>query len=188
MQGPLVAAVLVLGTAFPAMAQTPEETVAPPTKLEAMLVQQGAVIVRGLSRIGEIRGRESSGVAIDALEATNVTTGDKVSGLALTVKGTGASPSERTSYLDRDEIDAFLRGLDTLARVDRSTTQLADFLAVYRTRDGLEISTYSVGALVKAAAASGHRNRVTALLQWSDLAKLRDLVVQAKTALDSLRP
>jgi hypothetical protein len=187
MRKPLFTVVLVLGMALPVLAQTPEEAPALPTKLETFLARQGAVIVRGFSRIGEMRGREGAAVAIDAQEATNADTGEKEYGLTITVKGSGASPSEKTSYLDYEEITPLVRALDAIAKVDRSATQLAEFRADYRTRDGLEISTYSAGQQVRASISSGRRTRVTAFFQWSDLAKLKDIVVQAKSAIDSTK-
>lgn len=187
MRTSLLAFVLVLGSALPAPGQTPEEPPAPRTKLEAFMAQEGVVIVRGSSRIGEIRGRAGATVAVDAQEVTNAGNSEKGYGLAITVKVSGASESERRSYVDLDEIDALVRGLDSVAKVDRSATQLAEVRADYRTRDGLEISTHSSGQQVRVAISSGHRGRVTALFQWSDLAKLKDIVAQAKTTLDSLR-
>jgi hypothetical protein len=183
----LFTVVLVLGMALPVLAQPAEEPNALPTKLETFLAQQGAVIVRGSSRVGEMRGREGAAVVVDAQEATTADNGEKQYGLTITVKSSGASPAERMSYLDYEEIGPLVRALDAIAKVDRSATQLAEFRADYRTRDGLEISTYSAGQLVKAAVSSGHRTRVTAFFQWSDLAKFKDLVVQAKTTIDSTK-
>jgi hypothetical protein len=71
----------------------------------------------------------------------------------------------------------------------RSTglAQLAGFGEDFRTRGGLEISTCGAGQQVGAAISVGRRARVTVLGQWADLGKLKDLVVQAKTTLDSVK-
>jgi hypothetical protein len=187
MRTALVTLVLVLCSALPVAGQTAEEAPAPPTKLEAFMAQGGAVIVRGFSRIGEIHGRDEAGAAVDAQEVTNAASGEKAYGITITVKGAGASATERTSYIDYDEIDALTRSLDALVKVDRSATQLAEFRADYRTRDGLEVSTFGGSQPLRAAISSGHRVRVTALVPWPELAKLKDIVVQAKTTLDSTR-
>jgi hypothetical protein len=99
----------------------------------------------------------------------------------------GSDTPGEISYVDYDEIEALTGALDVFAKVDLSATQLAVFRAHYRTRDGLEISTYSSGQQVRAAVSSGHRAPVTVFGQWSDLGKLKDLVVQAKTTLDSVK-
>ena len=187
MRTALVTFVLVLCSALPVAGQTAEEAPAPPTKLEAFMAQAGVVVIRGFSRVGEIHGRDGATAAVDAEEVTNAASGEKEYGLTITVKGAGASATERTSYIDYDEIDALVRGLDAVAKVDRSATPMAEFRADYRTRDGLEFSTFGGAQQMRAAISSGHRGRVTALFQWSELVKLKDIVVQAKTTLDSPR-
>jgi hypothetical protein len=86
-----------------------------------------------------------------------------------------------------DEIDGLIRGLDAVAKVDRSANQMAEVRADDRTRDGLEFSTFSGAQQVRAAISCGHRGRGTTFFQRPELVKLKDIVVQAKTTLDSPR-
>jgi hypothetical protein len=187
MRTSLVFATLVLGVALPASAQTEAQPPAPPTKLEAFMTQEGVALVHGSSPMGEIHGRDGGLVVVAADEVTDTGTGERRQGLTITVRAGGTAAASRASLVDFDEIDSLAVGIDTIAKVDRSSTPMANVRADYRTRDGLRISAHVSGQQVRVAVSSGHRNRVTAWFPWSELAKLKDLVVQGKAALESLR-
>src|SRR5438876_521723 len=72
------------------------------TRVEAMLLKKGAVIVRGYTEVATLQGEDGSAVRITAIELSDTTHRAKEYGLAIEV-----SRGERrvVAYLDYDEID-----------------------------------------------------------------------------------
>lgn len=160
----------------------------PKTKLEAFQAQVGSVIIRGFSEIGAITGQYGTSVSIESREFTNATTGTKQYGVAIEVNGGGRLELKNTSYIDYDEIDSLIRGIDYISKIKSDVTRMNDFQADYRTKGDFRVSTYSTtGGTIAAAAASGTIGGAQALLTLSDLGKLRDLLLSAKQTIDSAK-
>ena len=182
----------LVGLAAPLLAQS-EPPVAeagkPKTKLEAFVAQDGVVIVRGFSKVGELKGQYGSSVEIESKEFTNASTGKKEYGITFEVKERSRLEREHTSYVDYDEIASLLKGLEYIAKVDKSATSFENFQADYRTRGDLQISTYSTDGGTKTAAAltSGTIGKTTAFLALSDLDTLRSLIEAALATIDKSR-
>lgn len=186
----LLLSLLLAGAAVPVLAQSDvAETGKPKTKLEAFVAQDGVVIVRGFSKVGEVKGQFGSLVAIESKEFTNASTGKREYGVTFEVKERGRLEREHTSYVDYDEIASLLKGLEYIAKVDKTATSFENFQADYRTRGDLQISTYSTEGGTKTAAAltSGTIGKTTAFLTLSDLDTLRSLVETARAAIDKGR-
>jgi len=162
------------------------QQLAPPkTKLETFAAQTGVVIIEGYSKVGTIRGRYGS-VEIQAKEFLNAASGKKEKGITFEVTEAGRLERESRSFIDYDEIDSLLKGVDYVAKIDKSATKLDAFEAEYRTRGDLEISTFSSDTGVEAAVKSGRIGGATAFLSLEHLQQLRALIVDAKTKLDAL--
>jgi hypothetical protein len=97
-------AILVVATPVFGQAERPSEPEKPKTKLEAFVAQDGAVIVRGFSKIGEVKGQFGSSVVIQSKEFMNASTGKKEHGITFEVRETSRLEREHTSYVDYDEI------------------------------------------------------------------------------------
>lgn len=181
-------AFLALATPLLAQSDPAVELVPPRTRLEAFALQEGAVIVLGYSRMGEVRGFGSS-VVVESKEFTNVASGQKERGLTIEVRERARPEREFVSYVDDDEIPSLLKGLEYLVKVDRSATPFDSFQADYRTRGELQVSTYSTdgGAKVAAAVSSGTIRRATAVLTLNELDSIRTLVEAARAALEKSR-
>lgn len=124
----LILAVLVLAISANepcALAQSPQQEPSK-TKLEAFMAADGAVIVQGYSKIGDFKGQFGSSIVVEAKEFTNASSGRKEYGLAIEVKEAGRLEREHTSYVDYDEIDSLLKGIDYISKVDRSATKLSE--------------------------------------------------------------
>jgi len=108
----------------------------------------------------------------------------------VTVKGLSSRLVENVSksYIDYDEIDSLLKGIEYIAKIDKTTTRLIDFQADYRTKADLVVSTYSsgksgeIGAGVKNGLFGG-----TALLSLPELEQFRKLIAKSKEMLDAIR-
>ena len=150
--------------------------------------QSGVVIVRGFSRLGDVRGAYGSTITVEIQEYRNAATGDSEHGISVEVRESGRSERVHTSYVDFDELPALIEGLEYLGRVEKTATAQTDFQADYRTRDDLVVSAYSAeNRGTRVAVSSGALEPVRAHLTFSDLVELRTLVQKAYAALEELR-
>jgi hypothetical protein len=175
---------------IPAPAQEIDETapLEPRTKLEAFQARMGVVIITGFSRIGSATGSDGSSIEIETRELRDADSGSKEYGIAIEVKDAGKPERRRLSFIDYDEMEPLLKGLEYLSKIDNSVTQLNRFEADYRTRGDLLISAFSSrGNAVTLAISSGLFKRVTSFFRLEDLKAIRGLIIEAKTQLDAIR-
>lgn len=173
---------------LPAASQGPAVPTPPKTKLEAFEAQEGAVIIHGFSRIGELRETFGGSVSVLAKEFTNATTGRRESGLIIDVKEGGRLQRSSRSFIDYDEIAPLLKGIDYIAKVEKSVTKLDNFQADYRTKGDLRVSTFNTsGGEVMVAVSSGRIGSTSVHLKFADLAALRNYLSSAKERLDASR-
>ncbi len=128
---PLIGVLLFASVGF-AHGQQTKEPPPPATKLEEFSAKTGIVVIRGFSTIGEVRGMGS--VTITAREFRDASNPKlRQTGLTVEVKESGRLERESTSFVDYDEIDSLLRGIDYISKIERNVTSLKDFEAEYRT-------------------------------------------------------
>ena len=163
------------------------EPLEPRTKLEAIEWRYERVLVRGFSQIATINSRGAD-IRVDAVELKDTDSATRAIGLVISLKETGDNPRENRSFVDYDEIDRLLRGLDAVARVNESVTKLASFEARYRTLGDLEINVFRQSRSGNAASlTSGICDRVTGLMTLDELDRLKAHIVEAKTRLDEIK-
>src|ERR1035437_7393021 len=108
-----------------AVAQDQAEQKTPPaTKLEAFQSRTGVGLIRGYSTVGTLRAVGSE-VSVDAREFRDGSNPNspRAIGVAITVKETGRLERENTSYVDLDEIDSLLKGIEYI-RSEEQTSEL----------------------------------------------------------------
>jgi hypothetical protein len=191
----LVLAMLVL-VCDPAIAQRPGpqfrrqlacEPLEPRTKLEAIEWRYESVLIKGFSQIATINVRGAD-VRIDAVELKDAGAPTRALGIVIALRETDDTPRENRAFIDYDEIDRFLRALDSIARVNETVTKLASFEARYRTLGDLEIVVFRQGRSGTAASLStGTCDRVTGLLTLDELDRLKAHIVEAKARLDDIK-
>jgi hypothetical protein len=183
----LFALLISVLAAFPTSAQQPSSEQSPKTKLETFSAQTGSVIIQGFTTIGVLHGEYGS-VTVTAKEFTNATSGKKEHGIMIEVREAGRIEREHRSFIDFDEIEPLMKGIDYVAKVDRSATKLQEFQADYRTKGELEITTFSNSdGSISAAVKSGRIGGATAFLKLQDLQRLRELIIASKTKLEAVR-
>jgi len=157
------------------------------TKLEAFEAQAGAVLIKGITEVGSVKGMGS--VAVDCREFADAATGRKEYGISIEVTGSGSFERKDTAFIDYEEIDSLLKGIDYISKIDKSVTPLTTFEAVYRTKGDLQVTTFTTAAnsKVQAAVQSGRFSSASAFLSLDQLAKFRGLVADAKAKLDSIK-
>ena len=183
---------LLVGIAVAAFATTcfaqdqKNDSTAPKTKLQAFEALTGAVLIKGYSEIGAVAGMGQ--VSVDAKEFTNASDGRSQYGITIEVKESGRLEREDTSFIDYEEIDSLLAGIDYVRGVKRDVTKLRGFEATYRTKGDFAITVFSGGTdKIQAAVTSGRFGRATAFLPVEKLDALRALIVEAKKTLDGIK-
>jgi hypothetical protein len=161
----------------------------PLTKLEALDAQVGSVIVKNYTYIGSVSGF-SGIVMVTGYEFVEPQTGRKDYGISIEVRETGRSEREgreARTYVDYDEIDALIRAIDYIVRIERSTS-LENFEAQFRTRGELQVSTFlrPNGAL-QSEVSIGFFRRAVITISLGKLTDFRKLIADAKTTLDKIR-
>lgn len=157
------------------------------TKLESFQAKTGSVVIKSYSSIGGISGRLGS-VQVDALELRDATSGLRVLGITINVKESARLEREDTSFIDYDEIDSLIKGIDYVSKVSSPTETLSNFEARYKTRGDFSIVTFNGSDGVSAAVTSGSIGRARAYISLDELQKLRQVLTDAKTKLDAIRP
>jgi hypothetical protein len=179
---------LVMLSSVPTGAQTqPQTPPEPPTKLEALMAKTGAVIVRGSSTIGSVTGRNGASISVESKEFLDASTGKREYGIVIDVKKGGDVASESFSYIDYDEIDSLIKGMDYISKLQNSITKLDNFQANYQTNGAFKITRFSSGGQTTAAVASGEITEVNVFLSLSKLDDLRGLIMNAKNKLDAIK-
>jgi len=128
---------------------TPEEF---QTKLESLMSETGAVIVKGYTRVGSMNG--SRGAAfVTAWQVTNAWTGRREQGVTVEISdSTQNRPDfEERTYIDYDELAPLLRGIDYIMRLDDKATKLSRYEAQYQTRGELVLATFNTPDGVRTA-------------------------------------
>jgi hypothetical protein len=158
------------------------------TKLEAFQAKSGVVIVRGFTTIGSVQITDNIGVDVECREFKDAGTGKRELGIAVAVRSYSGIQHESTSYVDYDEIDSLIAGIDYINKLDKTATRLKNFQADYRTRGDLTISTYSTSnGEIEASVSSGRIGAVQAYVSLANTAQLRAFLVKAKETLDAIK-
>jgi hypothetical protein len=165
-----------------------ETELEPKTKLEAFQFRTGVVIIKGFSRVGLAPGLEGTSIEVENREFRDAGSNSKEYGITIEVREAGNAGRRSLSYIDYDEIDPLLKGLEYLSKIDNSVTQLTRFEADYRTRDDLLISASSSrGGVITLVISGGNLRRATSLFRLEDLKVIRGLIIEAKNQLDIIQ-
>jgi hypothetical protein len=182
-----VSLLLLVPVAAGAQEQKPTPLKEPKTKLEAFEATTGAVIIRGFETIGTLRGQLGTSATVESREFTDASSGKKEFGISITVTTSVSYERKDTSYIDYDEIDSLLKGIDYIGRIDKSVTSFEKFEADYRTKGDLVVSTFTETNKVQAAVQSGRIGSVSAFYTREQLFAFRDLIQRAKAKLDAAK-
>jgi hypothetical protein len=186
----LIFFVLSLGVfSSPVVGQEPVETeLMPRTKLEAFQAMKGIVIIKGFSRIGVAAGLDGTSIEVETRELRDAGSNSKEYGITIEVREAGNAGRRSLSYIDYEELDPLLKGLEYLSKIDNSVTQLTRFEADYRTRGDLLFSVSSGrGGIITMAISSGAFRRATSVFRLEDLKGIRGLIIEAKNQLDAIQ-
>lgn len=165
------------------------EPIEPRTRLEAIQLKIGAVIVRGSQRVGTVRHPASGRVDVAALEVVDTTSNNRARGLSLTIEEAGERGRDAVLFVDYDEVTGLLEGLESMSRLDRGETQLPNFEVSYRTKGDLIVSVFSTrSGIVRCVVSGGPYEPAAVSFPTEEVGNLRSLIATAKNRLDETRP
>lgn len=175
----LVAAFCSLALASPA-----QDTNALKTGIGVFEARTGAVIIKGFGQIGSLSVGPDV-LSVRCKESTDVSTGRKAYGLAIEIAG-NPLPRERI-FVDYDEIDSLLNGINYLSKITYDVTPLPSFEASYTTKSGLRVVATSVRRQggIQFFLQYGDEPRI--LLTSDQMTQLYGLIGQAKDNLTSIK-
>ena len=137
----LLAATVAVSAQGAQPSPTPEEF---QTKLESRMSETGVVIVKGFTRVGAKNGSRGAAL-VTAGEVINARTGRREQGVGVEIgEATQNRPDfEERAYIDYDELDPLLKGIDYIMRLDDKATKLTRYEAQYQTRGGLVLVAFN---------------------------------------------
>jgi hypothetical protein len=156
----------------------------PATKLEKFQEKTGEVLIRSYTEVGTIRGLGGV-ITVDAREfrvASNPK--QRVTGIGITVKESGRLERLNTSFVDDDEINSLINGIEYISKITPAVTNLKNFEADYRTKGELRISVYNDSkGEISAVVSCGRIGKTQSFIKLGDLEELKKLILTAKSKL-----
>lgn len=164
------------------------EPLEPRTRLEALQLKTGTVIVRGSQRVGTVRGQAQGRVEVAALEVIDTGGNLRARGLSLTIEEVGERAREVVAFIDYDELAGLIEGLESMSRLDRGESQLTNFEVSYRTRGDLVVSVFSTrNGIVRCIVSGWALVPAAVTFPAEEVGNLRALIAAAKNRLDEAR-
>ncbi len=180
----------VLGGA--AHAQRPRPTPTPDpydeylTKMELLLEKTGTVVVKGSTVVGTVNGLRGA-ATFTSWEMIDAQANRAVYGISILISDPNRPDAAEVAYVDYDELDALIKGLDYLIKLENTATKLQRFEAQYKTQGGLAIFRFNTpGGYGTAVSAEGVRGP-RLVLRPTGLVEFRDMVESARTIIDDAR-
>jgi hypothetical protein len=161
---------------------------APRNSLEEFESRQQAILIKGQTWIGSLRGY-NGGARVEATEIRDARNSTQAKGVTITISASENSTStEVRCLIDESEIDPLVAALDTMGKASDAITRLAHFEVHYRTQGDFEVIVFkqTTGGIA-AAIEGGFYDRTRMLLTLDDLSKLRWMIVQAKEKIDEIK-
>jgi hypothetical protein len=156
------------------------------TKMELLLEKTGAVIVKGSTTVGTINGLRGT-ATFTSWEMLDAQTNRAEHGISILISDPARPDAAEVAYVDYDELEALIKGIDYIIKLENAATKLNRFEAQYRTRGGLALFRFNTpGGYGTAISTEGVRGP-RLVLRPTGLVEFRDLVESAKTVLDEAR-
>lgn len=180
---------LLFVLAGPCAAQEPRPSPEPEeflTKLESALEKTGAVIVKGSTSVGTVSGVRGT-AAVTSWEIIDAREGRREYGVSVAIRDGERAEGEELAYVDYDELDPLIRGLEYILKLENSATKLIRFEAQYRTRGELSLYRFNTPSGYGTAVSIGGRRGPRLVLRPTGLVEFRDLLESARAILDEAR-
>lgn len=161
------------------------QRIEPKTRLEAFQAKSGTVVFKAYEELPAVSDMGS--VVVNVMEFTDVASSRKQQGILVEVHESGRAAREGRSFIDSDEIDGLLKGIDYILKVDGKATKLPSWEAIYRTKGDLTIATFNGKSGISAMVTSGNFSGVSAQLSAKKLEELRARIAAAKARIEETK-
>lgn len=153
---------------------------APRTQIEEFTRATDTVVILGLTRVGQIRSDLGGTVGLSAMSLRDVSTGRSTFGITVEVIEAERAGRESNSFVDFDEIDKMLDGIDHIMKATSGITAHENFEAYYKTKGELEIVVFNgANKAISASVASGIGAKSRVFISIEQLAELREMIAEA---------
>ncbi len=158
------------------------------TKMEKLAGEESTLVIKGMTRVGQIRGVRGGFIVIKVEEIKEAASGKRATGIAAEVVDMANPEAKHASYLDYDEIGELMRVVDFFSKTSHALTQLDEYQAIFRTPGGLELSIRSIriGEGIRITSIDKCGTAFSVFLDPGDMPALKDLLITAKAKLDDL--
>jgi hypothetical protein len=182
----LFVAIGFVSSIFTSIARADETNIYPKSNLEIFEATSGVVLVRGTDEAGFVEGK-SGGITLKIRETKDVATNHREFGVGVIV--TQSAGWEDTTVVDYDELDALIRALDYIGKVDLGISSMGHFEAGYTTRSGLKFASYSSRrtGTIEAYALSSRVVRSRAQITTVQIMEIRTLLEHAKAKIEIIQ-
>ena len=190
----MIIAAALFSCAPTASAQTPGpqfwrratcEPIEPRTRLENLDQRYSTVIVKGFTRVTTIDLR---GIRVDAVEMHQPGRSESAKGLVIALREGGDRPNDNRAFIDYEEIDPLLGAIDSLSRIDESSTKLTGFEARYQTHGDLEMVSFrQTNRGTAVTLTTGICEKATVTMSLDEFGKFKAMIQEAKARIDELR-
>jgi len=100
----------------------------------------------------------------------------------------GDRPNDNRAFVDYAEIDPLLGAIDSLSRLDESSTKLTSFEARYQTHGDLEMVSFrQTNRGTAVTVTTGICEKATVTMSLDEFGKFKAMIQEAKARLDELR-
>lgn len=122
------------------------------------------------------------------MEFIDASTGKKQKGVVIEIVQGGRFENTDRSFIDNDEVESLLKGIDYISKATTEITKLSQFEATYKTRGHFKVTTFGGSSgKIDVAVSSGYMRPASAYLSLQQLSELRVMIAEAKQKLDSMR-
>lgn len=180
---------LLLVSACACAAQSSQTLIEPDdylTRLEAALETRGSVLVKGSTQVGSVTGLRGT-ATVTSWEIVDARTAVRVYGVSVTIRDNERPDEEEVVYVDYEELDPLVAGLDYILKLENTATKLARFEAQYRTRGELSFYRFNTQSGYGTAVSIRERRGPRLILRPTGLVEFRDLLNSAKELIDEAR-
>lgn len=154
------------------------------TNVEEFSSKKGMVVIKGFTSVGTISNQIGS-IEVSAIESFDAASPSNIAkGVSITVKQSIRIEKSNTSFVDAEEIDGLISGIDYISSIKSDVTKQKNFEAKYRTNGNFNVVVFNkdAGELL-AVVASGDVSYASVFVEMSDLARLKQLLIDAKAKL-----
>jgi len=160
----------------------------PATKLEKIRDIKGSIIIKSYQNIGSMHGKYNSTLKVELYEFNNKKSKNKTHGLNVVVETTDKYNNIASSFIDYEEIQSLIKGLEYIMKINTNPTKLKHYEAIYSTNGGLEITNFNMlNGAISVVIQVGRYTKKSIYFDPKNLNELKNIVSDGYEQIKALR-